>query len=114
LARFQEIINEKEVAINNLQTEKQLAQATSTSDKLPINAVLVNQADQAKELLNEISDSLKKGDFIAALETLKTLNEIVRGAERIVENINISDEANNEPAAEGQNSATSSSTEPSK
>lgn len=114
LARFQVIINEKETAINNLQTESKIAQATSTSDKLPINAVLINQADQATELLSKIGDSLKKGDFTVALETLKTLNEIVRGAERIVENVNISDEANKESVAGSQDNATSSSTAPSK
>jgi len=84
LSRFKEIINEKEIAVNNLKAQDSESQATSTADKLPINAVLVNQSDQAAELLSELQENLKKDDYVTALETLKVINEIVRGAERII------------------------------
>ncbi len=107
LARFEEIIKEKELAVNNLTIGNTNNQATSTADKFPINAVLVNQSDQAKELISKIKESLTGDNFTAALDTLRALSEIVKGAERIVENSNIQDKPVFEPAADAQNGSSS-------
>lgn len=115
LARFNEIIDEKEMTIKSLKTENPIVQATSTADKLPIDAVLINQSDQALELLDGLKGNLEKGDLPAALEALKAINEIVKGAERIVENASLPAEIKIEPTTESQNSTTSpSSVDPSK
>ena len=114
LARFNEIIDEKETTIKNLKSENTIVQATSTADKLPINAVLINQSDQALELLDGLKGDLEKGDLTAALEALKAINEIVKGAERIVENASLPVEIKIEPTVESQNSTTSPSADHSK
>lgn len=113
LVRFNEIIGEKETAIKNLKIENVIAQATSTADRLPINAVLINQSDQALELLGGLKEDLEKGDFPAALEALKALNEIVKGAERIVESSRAQNEIQIGTAAEETKNGTSTiQTEP--
>jgi len=114
LARFNEIIDGKETTIKNLKSENTIVQATSTADKLPINAVLINQSDQALELLDGLKGDLEKGDLTAALEALKAINEIVKGAERIVENASLPVEIKIEPTVESQNSTTSPSADHSK
>lgn len=114
LVKFNEIIDEKETAIKNLKAENSIAQATSTADKLPINAVLINQSDQALELLDGLKGDLERSDLPAALEALKAINEIVKGAERIVENASLPVEIKVEPTTEGQNSTTSPSADSSK
>jgi len=88
LAKFDEIIKEKELAIKTLAAVgQQASKVKSSADKLPINAVLINQADEADDLLGKVETSVKKEAFGAALETLKTLNEIVKGAEKIAETV---------------------------
>jgi hypothetical protein len=114
LARFNEIIDEKETIVKNLNAENLIVQATSTADKLPINAVLINQSEQALELLDGLKGDLEKGDLPAALEALKAINEIVKGAERIVENASLPVEIKLEPTTESQNSTSSPSADPSK
>ncbi len=104
LAKFEEIINEKEVIIKNIKIESKIAQATSSADRLPINAMLVNQSDQALELLDGAKKDLEKGDFTAALEALRVINEIIKGAERIVEGSRVQSEVNIEPVENIQNS----------
>jgi hypothetical protein len=114
LARFNEIIDEKETIVKNLNAENLIVQATSTADKLPINAVLINQSEQALELLDGLKGDLEKGDLPAALEALRAINEIVKGAERIVENASLPVEIKLEPTTESQNSTSSPSADPSK
>lgn len=104
LAKFEEIINEKEAIIKNIKIESKIAQATSTADRLPINAMLVNQSDQALELLDGAKKDLEKGDFTAALEALRVINEIIKGAERIVEGSRVQSEVNIEPIEKNENS----------
>lgn len=100
LAKFDEIIKDKEVAIKELAAVSQkITQSKSLADKLPINAALVNQADEAEDLLGKLKESVKKESFPAALETLKTLNEIVSGAEKIAETVKQRDKAATEQAA---------------
>ncbi len=85
LAKFDEIIKDNETAIATIDTKNHNTSATSTADKFPINAVLVNQSDQAKDLVAKTKTSLADGNFSEALGTLKALNEIVNGAERIAD-----------------------------
>ena len=113
--KFSNIIKEKEDAINKLVIRDEISQATSTADKFPINAVLVNQSDQAKELLDQIRKEVADNDLKAALETLKTLNEIIGGAERILTNSQLnsavmleSKSINSENASTSQDKASSS------
>jgi len=106
--KFSDIIKEKEAKVNNLISEDTLSLATSTADKFPINAVLVNQSDQAKELLDQIKKDMADNDLKAALETLKTLNEIIGGAERIITNAQLNKAVNAENGQINTNNASSS------
>lgn len=84
--KFETIISEKESAIAELKSATSLsATASSTVAKLPVNisAVLINQADEAQDLLSKVEESLLESNFSAAIETLKILTEIVKGAEKI-------------------------------
>lgn len=93
LAKFEQILKEKEIEIAKLaDSGKQVIGSSASdkvSDKLPINptvrAVLVNQSDEAKELLTKAQASLQKEEYSVALETLETLNEILDGAQKIAE-----------------------------
>ena len=97
-----------------LNAENLIVQATSTADRLPINAVLINQSEQALELLGGLKGDLEKNDLAAALEALKAINEIIKGAEQIVKNASLPVEIKVESTTESQNSTTSPSADPSK
>lgn len=115
LARFTQILKEKEAEIAKLaDSGKQVignSASDKISDKLPINptvrAVLVNQSDEAKELLIKARESLQAEEYPEALETLEALNEILNGARKIAEKA-VFNRSESETDVSGQ-SATSSS-----
>ena len=86
--KFDEIIRGQETALGTLSASNLSAtsQATSTADRLPINAVLVNQTDEAKDMLAQLKAKLSDGNFTDALAMLKTVNEIINSAEKIASN----------------------------
>jgi hypothetical protein len=106
--KFNEIIADKEAVIKNIAKTEQEA---LVADKLPINsirAVLINQAEEGNTLLLRIKKDLSEGNLTEALETLKALNEIVSGAEKIAENVSIQLEIE---STGNQSTATSSASE---
>jgi hypothetical protein len=106
----QGIIKDKEEAIAKLAAGT--VEQADVADKLPINtihAVLLNQTDEANSLVSKIKASLEEGDLEGALNALKAVDEIIRGAEKISNNPGIEVET-----AEQPNSSSSSAVFPNK
>lgn len=92
--------------------EKRITQEISFADKLPIRAVLINQTEQSRELLEKAKQAIKTNDFAGALQFVKAVKAIESGAEKMVQNADkaISDEAaksqsQNATSSEAVNSA---------
>jgi len=84
--KFGDLIQAKEEAINKFSLEEIQKNNGKVADKLPIYTVLINQVGEAEDLLAAIKGQVKEEDFAGALQTLKALNEIIKGAEKIVAN----------------------------
>ncbi len=87
--------------------EKKIAQQFSLADKLPIRAVLVNQTQQSRELLEKAQQAVMANDLAGALEFIKAVKAIESGADKMVQN---ADQAILDEATKSQNQNTSSST----
>ncbi|MDD2730952.1 MAG: DUF5667 domain-containing protein [Candidatus Portnoybacteria bacterium] len=82
--KFGDLIQAKEEAIKKFSSEEIQKNNGKVADKLPIYTVLINQVGEAEDLLAAIKGQVKEEDFAGALQTLKALNEIIKGAEKIV------------------------------
>jgi hypothetical protein len=67
--------------------EQKIVQQDTPADKLPIRAVLINQFEQSLGLLDKAGEALKKEDFKAALDALKTAKTIDSGTEKMTQNV---------------------------
>jgi len=66
--------------------EKKIADQFAISDKLPIRAVLINQTEQSRELLEKAKQAIADGDLAGALQLIKAVKEIENGADKMVQN----------------------------
>lgn len=90
--------------------------ATSTSDKLPITAVLIDQSEKVQKLVDEARINMDKNDVSAALETLKAATEIMNSTEKIADNViadtnSKADNANKESAGNATTSTVQTGSE---
>jgi len=69
--------------------EKKIAQQFSIADKLPIRAVLVNQTEQSRELLEKAKQAVVANDFSGALQFIKAVKAIESGADKMVQNADL-------------------------
>lgn len=65
--------------------EEKMNAQMALADKLPIRAVLINQNEQAKGLLDKAGELVKNGDFKGAMEMLKAARSIDIGAEKMTQ-----------------------------
>jgi len=66
--------------------EKKIADQFSLADRLPIRAVLINQTEQSRDLLEKANQAVAAGDLAGALELIKAVKTIESGADKMVEN----------------------------
>ena len=69
--------------------EKKIAEQVAISDKLPIRAVLVNQTEQSRELLEKAKQSIEAGNLAEALQLIKAVKAIESGADKMVQNADL-------------------------
>ncbi|MDP3901599.1 MAG: DUF5667 domain-containing protein [bacterium] len=74
--------------------EQKIVEQLSFADKLPIRAVLVNQTQQSRDLLEKAKQAVADNDLAGALQFIKAVKAIETGAEKMVQNADraISDE----------------------
>jgi len=83
--------------------EKKITEQFAISDKLPIRAVLINQTQQSRELLEKAEQAIAGGDLAGVLQLIKAAKAIESGADKMVQNAN-----NPEVKSEVKGAATSS------
>jgi len=75
--------------------DKKLAEQSSFADKLPIRAVLINQTEQGRELLEKAKQAILAGNYSGALELIKAIRAIEASADKMTQNADkaVADEA---------------------
>lgn len=71
--------------------EKKIALQFSLSDKFPIRAVLVNQTQQSRDLLEKAEQAVADSDLAGALQFIKAAKAIEGGADKMVQNADVSE-----------------------
>jgi hypothetical protein len=66
--------------------EKKLAEQNSFADKLPIRAVLINQTEQSRELLEKAKQAILADDFSGALQLIRAIKAIEASADKMTQN----------------------------
>jgi len=69
--------------------EKKIAQQFSIADKLPIRAVLINQTEQSRELLEKAKQAVATNDLSGALQFIKAVKAIEISADKMVQNADL-------------------------
>jgi len=69
--------------------ESKIAQQFSASDRLPIRAVLINQTEQSRDLLEKAKQAVTASDLTGALQFIKAAKAIEDGAEKMVQDVEL-------------------------
>jgi len=104
IARLNETIAKTQEQVDA--REKKISEEISFADKLPIRAVLINQTEQSRELLEKAKQAILANDLTGALQFVKAVKAIEAGAEKMVKN---ADKAISDEAAKIQNQNATSS-----